>query len=137
MSEFTKEQIALWQLAMSEIARTARTQLYEYYTLKDSGNSTSNEVFTDKVIRQDHLVILTNVCAGTDDVNSSYVEFGVWNGVTFKPFYVASQATDSVLVSWQGQVILREGEALRVKIRNTTGATDTLTVFATGYELRE
>lgn len=137
MESFNAADAAAIVLAATVIAKTGLTQVWEYNEILATGNDTTQALFDSDKIKENLIVVLTNVCAGSSDVSSTRVDMGIWNGVTFKPFYVASQATDNILISWQGQIILKEGDQLRVRINGTTASTDTLQVLANGYSMKE
>ena len=135
MNGLTEQEKNIFILAMAEVARTSRTQQWDWHTSKSASNSTTRENFLSNAVKNNELVVITNISAGTSDVNTSSVYFEVYDGVTAKPIHRASQATDLVYVGWQGQVILYEGQKLRVGILATTAAGDTLEVYATGYKI--
>jgi len=138
MGDWTELERNLIVMAAAETARIARTDYYSFDETRITGNSTTgNNDFDDVRVPHGEVIILTNICAGTSDVDTTRVDFGAWDGFTFKKFYSASQGTDSVLISWQGQIILMEGQALRVRIYKTAATTDPLEVFAQGYRLKQ
>ena len=138
MGNWTEMEKNLIVMAAAETARIARTDYYKFDGERITGNSTTgNNDFDDVRVEHGEVIIFTNICAGTDDVDTTRVDFGTWDGFKFRRFYSASQGTDSVLVSWQGQIILMEGEALRVRIYKTAAATDKLEWFAQGYRLKQ
>jgi len=135
MNNFTEQEKNVMVLAAAEQARVSRTMQWDWHTVKNAGSSTSDQTFESNRVKNNELVIITNIVAGTDNVNTSVVYMAVYDGVTEKPIHREAQGTDSVYVGWQGQVILYEGQSLKVHITNTTGATDKLEVYATGYKI--
>jgi len=135
MNGLTEQEKNIFILAMAEVARTSRTMQWDYHGIESVACDTTDEVFESPRVKNNELVVITNISGGTSDVNTSSVYFEVYDGVTAKPIYRASQATDLVYVNWAGQVILYEGQSLRAHVLATTAAGDTCEVYATGYKI--
>ena len=97
-------------------------------------NTTEETLFSQKV-RPDQMVVLTHVSAMNEDHANTTTRIAVERGGTNLMLNRDVQSAVNISVDWDGQVLMAEGDRVKVSFFGCTSADD-IEISCSGYEIK-
>ena len=122
-------------LAALESIRLARYMPFKEFKEKIASLNTSSETLRSDRFKAGFNYIVTGIYAIEFPTGHGQVKIGFESAGKFKILESATVANAEDSVSWTGEIILNEGEYVRVDFEGATAA-DTIQILYTGYQVR-
>lgn len=128
-------QDAMAYAANLETVRINRWRMIRIFKQKIGNLDATRQVLDSDTFEPGWIYVINNITAWADDNKADIFEIGFVAQHTFHRLVCEIPADDLVSSSYVGQLVLAEGEKIRIAGRGLTEA-DTLYLYASGYKIK-
>jgi hypothetical protein len=124
-------------LAISANALTIKMNniMVWYHANNTKAADTTEEIMYSQKVRPGQLVVLTHVSAKNEDHANTTTRIAVERGGTNLMLNRDVQSAANISVDWDGQVLMAEGDRVKVSFFGCTSADD-IEISCSGYEIK-
>lgn len=118
-----------------ETLRINRWSLFDLYKDKEGSLSTGTEDLDSDIMQTGFIYIITNITGLETGTKPTTVSLGYTRGGVYHILTKQTPANNNDSVDYVGQLVLREGDAIRARFKGATTG-NTIELFVNGYKIR-